>query len=144
MIKQKRKKLINLLSKDMVKDNKKELVENNNQELYYDKFLLKLEIIIGLSTMILFVILVLLASFSTMPEEVSLTIIIISTIFVIIMCLIMLKIEQIAGYYECGKCHHKYIPTYNQVLWAMHINRTRYLKCPKCNKRSWNKKVLKN
>ena len=24
----------------------------------------------------------------------------------------------------------------------MHYGRTRYMKCPKCNKRSWNKKVI--
>ena len=53
-----------------------------------------------------------------------------------------IKIEQTAGYYECAKCHHKYIPTYSNVLWAMHINRTRYMKCPKCNQRSWQKKVI--
>jgi len=56
--------------------------------------------------------------------------------------MVALKIEQKAGYYECAKCHHKYVPTFSSVLWAMHINRTRYMKCPKCNKRSWNKKVL--
>ena len=31
---------------------------------------------------------------------------------------------------------------FKSVLWAMHVNRTRYLKCPKCEKKSWNKKVL--
>lgn len=127
----------------MLKDNKNELLELKEQKYYYDKLLLKLESIIGLSTIVLFVILVLLASFSTMPEEVSLTIIIIATIFIVIMCLVMLKIEQVAGYYECNKCHHKHIPSYNQVLWAMHINRTRYIKCPECHKYSWNKKFLK-
>ena len=53
-----------------------------------------------------------------------------------------LKIEQVAGYYECKKCGHRYVPTYPDVLWAMHIGRTRYMKCPKCNKRSWQKKVI--
>lgn len=51
--------------------------------------------------------------------------------------------QQKAGYYECQKCHHKYIPSYSSVLWAMHINRTRYMKCPKCNQKSWQKKVTK-
>ena len=55
----------------------------------------------------------------------------------------LLKIEQKAGYYECNKCHHKYVPTYNKVLWAMHFGRTRYMKCPECNKYSWQKKVIK-
>jgi hypothetical protein len=60
----------------------------------------------------------------------------------IIGILFAIRIEQIAGYYECQKCHHKYVPTYKSVLFAMHVNRTRYMKCPKCYKRSWNKKVL--
>ena len=126
----------------MLKDNTNELLKLKEQKYYYDKLLLKLEFIIGASTIVLFVILVLTASYSTMPEEVSLMIITVSTIFIIIMCLVMLKIEQVAGYYECDKCHHKHIPSYKQVLWAMHINRTRYMKCPECHKRSWNKKVL--
>lgn len=126
----------------MIKDNKNELLELKEQKYYYDKLLLKLEFIIGASTIVLFVILVLIASYSTMPEEVSLMIITVSTIFIIIMCLVMLKIEQVAGYYECDKCHHKHIPSYKQVLWAVHINRTRYMKCPECHKYSWNKKVL--
>ena len=61
---------------------------------------------------------------------------------VLIMIPFAIRIEQTAGYYECQKCHHKYIPTFSSVLWAMHINRTRYMKCPKCNQRSWQKKVI--
>jgi len=53
-----------------------------------------------------------------------------------------LKIEQKAGYYECSSCGHRHIPRYTNVFWAMHINRTRYMRCPKCRKISWQKKVL--
>lgn len=53
-----------------------------------------------------------------------------------------LKIEQIAGYYRCGNCHHKYVPTLKAVFWAPHMGRTRYMTCPNCGKKSWNKKVL--
>ena len=53
-----------------------------------------------------------------------------------------LRIEQTAGYYECRKCKHRYVPTFSRVFFAMHMNRTRYMKCPKCGKHSWNKKVL--
>ncbi len=35
------------------------------------------------------------------------------------------------------------IPTFGSVLWAPHMGRTRYMKCPKCGKTTWNKKVLK-
>ena len=55
----------------------------------------------------------------------------------------MLIIEQKAGYYECGECHHKYVPEYKNMLWAPHMGRTRYMKCPKCGMKSWQKKVIR-
>ncbi len=54
------------------------------------------------------------------------------------------KLEVDAGYYECKKCRHKFVPTYAEALMAFHIGTTRFLKCPKCNKRYWCKKVLIN
>ena len=56
---------------------------------------------------------------------------------------VCMLIEQKAGYYKCGKCGHKYVPTFNQSMWAPHILRSKYIKCPHCKKRSWNKKVIK-
>lgn len=49
---------------------------------------------------------------------------------------------QLAGYYECKECGHRYVPTYKAVNLAPHMGRTRYMKCPKCNEKSWQKKVL--
>jgi DNA-directed RNA polymerase subunit RPC12/RpoP len=54
----------------------------------------------------------------------------------------MIRIEQTAGYYVCAKCGHKYVPTYKSVFLAMHTGRTRYMKCPHCAQKSWQKKVL--
>ena len=53
-----------------------------------------------------------------------------------------LKIEQVAGFYECPRCQEKHIPTYGAVVFAPHLGRTRYMKCPHCEKRSWQKKVI--
>ena len=52
------------------------------------------------------------------------------------------KIEQVAGYYHCKECGHKYVPTFKQVLWSQHMGRTRKMKCPNCGKKSWQKKVI--
>lgn len=52
------------------------------------------------------------------------------------------RIEQVAGYYECAKCGHRYIPTFGAVMGAMHMGRTRFMKCPECGKHSWQKKVV--
>ena len=63
-------------------------------------------------------------------------------VMIFIVCFIAVGIEQKAGYYECQNCHNRYVPTYWQVNLAMHTGRTRYMKCPVCGKRSWQKKVL--
>ncbi|MBR2411222.1 MAG: helix-turn-helix transcriptional regulator [Clostridia bacterium] len=58
-------------------------------------------------------------------------------------CFYALKLEVSVGAYKCEKCGQEIIPTYNEALMAMHLGTTRYLKCPKCKKRTWCKKVLK-
>ena len=36
------------------------------------------------------------------------------------------KLEQVAGYYECQSCGHRYVPTYRAVNMAAHMGRTRH------------------
>ena len=101
-----------------------------------------LETVIGLLVTISFLTLIFVASLITMPTMVRILLIVIGLVIFIIGISYCLLIEQKAGYYECAKCHYRYIPTYKQVLWAMHTGRSRYMKCPKCGSRSWHKKVL--
>jgi DNA-directed RNA polymerase subunit RPC12/RpoP len=61
----------------------------------------------------------------------------------LIPCFYALKLEVSVGAYKCKNCGNEIIPTYLQALNAMHRGTTRYLKCPKCNKRTWCKKVFK-
>ena len=137
-----------LLSGEVIKmDAYNEKLEQNlidmvKQKEEADKRLLTIEIVIGVLISIVFFVLIFIASFAEMANWLRITLIITGFIPFIIMIPFAIRIEQIAGYYECQKCHHKYIPTYSSVLWAMHINRTRYMKCPKCNQRSWQKKVI--
>ncbi|MBO7303977.1 MAG: helix-turn-helix transcriptional regulator [Clostridia bacterium] len=63
-------------------------------------------------------------------------------ILFLIPCFYALKLEVSVGAYKCKNCGHEIVPTYTQALNAMHAGTTRYLKCPKCNKRSWCKKVI--
>ena len=118
------------------------LIDMVRQKEASDKRLLKMEIVIGVLISIVFFTLIFIASFVEMGDWLRITLIINGFIPFIIMIPFAIRIEQTAGYYECQKCHHKYIPTFSSVLWAMHINRTRYMKCPKCNQRSWQKKVI--
>lgn len=146
-------KLLNITINDLfsgevvdMKDNEKRLEKNLldmvKQKEEADKRLLTIEIVIGVLMSVVFLTLIFIASFIEMEEWLRITLIIIGFIPFIIMIPFAIGIEQKAGYYECQKCYNKYVPTYSSVLWAMHINRTRFMKCPKCGKKSWNKKVL--
>ena len=118
------------------------LLEMAKQKEEADKRLLFLEIVIGAFSVIVLLGFSLVAAFFQMPDWLKVVLVIIGFILGIIGIMYALKIEQTAGYYECQKCGHRYVPTFNSVVWAMHIGRTRYMKCPECNKRSWQKKVL--
>ena len=118
------------------------LIDMVKQKEETDKKLLRLEIVIGYLASITFFILIFVASFVEMEKWVRVLLIALGAASFVFGMFNCLKIEQTAGYYECAKCHHKYVPTYSKVLWSMHINRTRYMKCPKCNKKSWQKKVI--
>ena len=61
----------------------------------------------------------------------------------LIPCFYALKLEISVGAYKCKECGHEIVPTYSEALMAMHKSTTRYLKCPKCNKRTWCKKIIK-
>ena len=64
-------------------------------------------------------------------------------ILFLIPCFYALKLEVSVGVYKCKNCGYEIVPTYSEALWAMHRGTTRYLKCPKCNKRTWCKKIIK-
>ena len=61
----------------------------------------------------------------------------------LIPCFYALKLEVSVGAYKCKNCGHEIVPTYKEVLMAKHKGFTRHLMCPKCNKRTWCKKILK-
>lgn len=127
----------------------REQAENNlialkTQQEKNNKFLLIVESVLGYMASITFIILIFVASNVNLPTWLRIVLIVVGLIHFIIGVNVCLKIEKDAGFYECGHCHHKYIPTYKQVLFAMHLGRTRYMKCPNCNKKSWSKKTINN
>ena len=104
--------------------------------------MLKIEKQMTLSTIISGIVLAFVASFAEMALWVRAVLIVLSVVQIVTIAFIAVGIEQKAGYYECQHCHHRYVPTYWQTNLAPHIGRTRYMKCPKCGRRSWHKKVL--
>ena len=127
---------------DYSKKAEENLLEMKKQKEESDKRLLSLEWVIGYMASITFFILIFVASFTEMPTWVRIVLIVIGLCEFIIGMFYGIKIEQVAGYYECKKCHHKHVPKYFSVFFAMHMGRTRYMKCPKCGMRSWQRKVI--
>ncbi len=123
----------------------KNLIEMVKQKEEADKRLLTTEIVIGVtSTAFLFAMLAVGIVFMKSEKPIWTFIVPVAIGFIqFIICMsFALRIEQKAGYYECAKCGHRYVPSYKAVNLAMHTGRTRYMKCPECGQRSWQKKVI--
>ena len=118
------------------------LLEMVKQKEKADKRLLSLEVVIGITSFAVFFAMLMIASFATMDDWVRILIISISAAALLAICFTLIRIEQVAGYYECKNCGHRHVPSYKAIMSSMHMGRTRYIKCPKCQKRSWQKKVI--
>jgi len=118
------------------------LVKLNELEEKNNKLLLTMEYVIGFISVISFVIIILVAAKFEMNLFFRISLISIACIILAIGIFYGMKLEREVGYYKCNKCHHRYIPRVLPFWLSAHIGRTRYLKCPNCNKYSWNKKLL--
>ena len=118
------------------------LIEMVKEKEEGDRRLLKLEWVIGILACIILFVPIFIAAYLPM-ENWQRTVLVFSGFIpgIVGLCCAM-RIEQIAGYYECKHCGHKYVPKYAPVLFAMHMGRTRYMKCPKCGKHSWQSKTI--
>ena len=128
-------------------DNYNKELENNlldmiKQKEQADKRLLSVEVFIGITATIVLFALILVAAFIQMETWLKISLIVFGFILFLAGCFYALRIEQVAGYYECKHCKHRYVPTYKAVNMAMHMGRTRYMRCPKCGTRSWQKKMV--
>ena len=128
-------------------DNYNKELENNlleiiKQKEQADKRLLSIEVFIGITAIIVLFALIFVAAFIQMETWLRVSLIVFGFILFLAGCFYALRIEQVAGYYECKHCKHRYVPTYKAVNMAMHMGRTRYMRCPQCEKKSWQKKVL--
>lgn len=118
------------------------LLEMARKEEQYNKRLFLAMYIICFMSVIALVAIVMLAQYFINDIILKNSICIIAVICSLISMFFALKLEVEAGYYECKKCHNKFVPTYKEVLMSTHIGTTRHLRCPKCNQKSWCKKVL--
>ena len=69
--------------------------------------------------------------------------IIVSVILFIVPCIVALKFKVETGYYECKNCQHMFVPDYKGIALLMQTPNRRLLKCTKCGKWTWCKKLTK-
>ena len=124
------------------KETEKQLLDMVKEKEESDRRLLKMEIVMGIATIIPFLAACLFVSIYPLEEWVCAVIVLASLAPFLIAAPFMMRIEQKAGYYECKECGHRHVPKYSTIFFAMHVNRTRYMRCPKCQKHSWQKKVV--
>lgn len=107
------------------------------------RFLLKVETSMGILVVIAFSTIILMGAYLMNENHILGTgLILLSLVFLIGFIPVAIRIEQSAGYYQCKECNYCYVPTYSQVFMAPHYGRTRYMKCPNCGKRSYQKKMI--
>ena len=117
-----------------------ELVKEKEQS---DKRLLTLEWVIGIFSLLILLVPVFVGAFAPMKDWQKLLVVFSGFIPAMVGFAFAIRIEQVAGYYECKCCKHRYVPALKAMWLSMHMGRTRYLKCPNCGKRSWQKKVIR-
>ena len=124
------------------KELEKNLIEMIERKETGDRLLLIVEWIIGILSILVLFIPIIIGAILPMEEWQRVVLCFSGFIPCFIGFFFAVRIEQIAGYYKCGLCGHRYVPTYKAVNLSMHLGRTRYMTCPKCQKKSWHKKVL--
>lgn len=124
------------------KELENKIIEMVKQKEESDKRLLTLEWVLGGLSLIILFVPIFFAAFLPIADWIRVVLIFSGFIPAMVGFHFAMKIEQTAGYYECASCHHKYVPTIKAVYAAPHMGRTRYMRCPECNKKTWQKKVL--
>ncbi len=123
------------LAEENLLEMKREIEEKNRQ-------MLRAEYLIVIPAVLAGIVLVLVSIFAQFSAWIRAALIVFAVAMIDAVAFIAVGIEQKAGYYACQKCGHRYVPTYWQTNLALHAGRTRYMKCPKCGKHSWQRKVL--
>ena len=124
------------------KEIEKNLLDMIKQKEQADKRLAAAEVFIGITATIVLFALVFVAAFVQMETWLRIALIVSGFILFLAGCFYALRLEQVAGYYMCKHCKHSYVPTYKAISMAMHMGRTRYMRCPQCGKKSWQKIVF--
>lgn len=124
------------------KELEKALLDMIKQKEESDKHLLMLEWVIAILSLIILFVPILIGALLPMEDWKRILLVFSGFLPALVGLGYAIKIEQVAGYYECQVCKHRYVPTLKAVILAPHMGRTRHMKCPECHQKTWQKKVI--
>lgn len=116
-------------------------IQEQKRRRRYNNFLLSVEIIVGICSVLIILGSLFIATFINLSEFAQTCLIVFGMIIGWTGVIICLFIEQKSENYECEACKHRYIPSFLQIFWSKDINRKRFMKCPMCGEKTWNKKT---
>ncbi len=105
-----------------------------------NKFRIVLSVIGVVISIALLVVSTILAEEALVSPVLATVFIIISVILVFVAIFFAAKVDYETGKYECRKCGNVFKPTFKAYFLSSHTLTTRYLKCPKCEEKSWSKR----
>ena len=94
------------------------LLELKNEQEKSAKHLLTLEWVLGYISIIVLLSMVFVASFCPLANGWRIGLILFGVLNCFVGVHFCLKIEQLAGFYECAKCKHKYVPKYSHPEYS--------------------------
>ena len=113
-----------------------------DQEVKQTKKMFFYENVIGIGSTSIFLILIFISVYFVENSVLKVILFILSFIFLIIGVSIALKIETEEGYYECQKCHHKYIPSVSTSLFCNALWKNKIYEMSTLSKKKLAKKDL--
>lgn len=135
-----------LSAKTLTNDEYKNKAEENlivlkGQNSKNNKFVFAMEIFVIFVSIIMLLASAIFMKYSLLPFGWGLGFFIFSCITIIATCVVGVIVECKIGFYECKHCGHKFVPTYKNFIFAMHMGFTRKMICPNCHKKDWCKKL---
>lgn len=131
------------LDSEQYKENAEEYIVDNLIKTSNDaKKRLTLSFIIACITIIAGLSIIIIGSIFAEPIWLKIVSIVISLIIVVLGIGVCCVLTVDAGVYKCPNCGEKFVPSMKDFIFGFHTFTKRKLKCPKCGKKSYCKKLL--
>lgn len=132
-----------LITGERLQDKQYRINAENNLLKLMDKTSPKLKYTISTISAIVTILitlgLILLAGFVIEEVWIKILVCVMSVLLVVSNIALILLVAVNTEVYECCHCGEKFVPTMREYLMGTHTMKKRYLRCPYCHKKGWNK-----